>query len=104
MKEQQFLLREGIGLRVRDIVLSLAAAEKSREATRSAMEAATENRDLNMRAYQVSLVETEKVIRAQLMEVLMQAQHLKSLYDHLALQSQLQFVVGTEIRGHLQSN
>ncbi len=101
LQEQKLLLREGIGLRVRDIVLSLSAAEKSRDSSHAAMTAAVENRDLNTRAYQAELVETEKVIRAQLMEALMIATHQKALYDHLALQSQLQLVVGTELRGQL---
>ena len=61
------------------------------------MNAAEENRDLNTRAYQQELVETEKVIRAQLMEALMTAQHYKVRYDHVALQSQLNLLVGTEV-------
>ncbi|MCF3649196.1 TolC family protein [Synoicihabitans lomoniglobus] len=101
VREQEFLLREGIGLRVRDIVLGMSAAEKSRQSTHEAMTAANENRDLNTRAYQAELVETENVIRSQLIEALMTAQHYKALYDHIALQSQLQLVVGTEIRGRL---
>ncbi len=104
LQEQQLLLRDGIGLRVRDIVLSLTAAELAREATHEAMSAAAENRDLNVRAYQAELVETEKVIRAQLTEAFLTATHWKALYEHLALQSQLQLVVGTEIRSRLESD
>lgn len=102
IKEEQFLLQEGIGLRIRDIFLSLSAAEKSYQATLDAMKAAEENRDLNTRAYQQELVDTEKVIRAQLMESLMSAQHYKALYEHVALQSQLTLVVGTEIMKKLE--
>jgi outer membrane protein TolC len=97
VREQQFLLREGIGLQVKDIFLSLEAARKSFQSTAEAMKAAQENRDLNIRAYQSELVETEKVIRAQLVEALMTAVHYKTRYDHVALQSQLNLVVGTEI-------
>jgi hypothetical protein len=49
-------------------------------------------------------VETEKVIRAQLMEALMSAQHYKVRYDHLALQSQLALIVGTEVLEKLHLN
>lgn len=97
IKEEKFLLHEGIGLQVRDIFLGLSAAQKSHQATLDAMKAAQENRDLNVRAYQNELVETEKVIRAQLVEALMCAQHYKTRYDHIALQSQLSLVVGTEV-------
>ena len=103
IREQQFLLREGIGLEVKDIFLSLEAARKSFQATLDAMNAASEDRDLNTRAYQNGLVDTEKVIRAQLMEALMMAQHYKTRYDHVALQSQLDLVVGTEIWKQLDS-
>ena len=61
------------------------------------MNAAVENRDLNVRAYKNELVETEKVIRAQLMEALMSASHYRTLYDHVALQSQITLLVGTEV-------
>ena len=101
-REEQFLLKEGIGLQIKDIFLGLNAASKSYQATLDAMTAAVENRDLNIRAYQNDLVDTEKVIRAQLMEALMSAQHYKTCYDHIALQSQLDLVVGTEVLKQLE--
>lgn len=97
LEEQQLLLREGIGLMIKDVILSLAAAARTCQATGKALESATENCDLNTRAYRDELVETEKVIRAQLMQALMTAQHLRARYDHLALQSRLNLVVGTEV-------
>lgn len=95
--EKGLLLQEGIGLWVKDIFLGLDASQKQYQATLDAMQAAEENRDLNTRAYQNELVETEDVIRAQLVEALMQAQHYKTLYDHLTLRSRLDLVVGTEV-------
>ena len=50
-----------------------------------------------------TIVDTEKVIRAQLMDSLMSAQHYKALYDHIALQSQLTLVVGTEVMKKLEN-
>ncbi len=97
IKQEQFLLKDGIGLQIKDAFLGLNAAEKSYQATLDAMTAATENRDLNTRAYQNELVETEKVIRSQLMEALMSAQHYKARYDHVVLQSQIDLLVGTEM-------
>jgi outer membrane protein len=97
IKEEQLLLKEGIGLQIRDMFLAIVATEKSQQATLDAMTASVENRDLNTRAYQNELVETEKVIRAQLMEALMSAQHYKTRYDHVASQSQLALLVGAEV-------
>lgn len=97
IKEEQLLLREGVGLQIRDTFLALNAAEKSHQATLDAMNAALENRDLNTRAYQYELVETEDVIQAQLMDALMSARHYKVRFDHIALQSQLNLMVGSEV-------
>jgi outer membrane protein TolC len=97
IKEEQLLLKEGIGLQVRDVLLSLGAAQKSCDASGNALTAAKENRKLNVRAYQSELVETDDVIQAQLTEALMAAQHYKARYEHAALLSRLDLIVGTEV-------
>jgi outer membrane protein TolC len=104
IREQQVLLKEGIGLQIKAVFLGLQATQKSYQATQDAMNAATENRDLNTRAYENELVETEKVIRTQLMEALMSAQHYKTRYDNLALQSQISLLVGREVLKKLNMN
>jgi len=101
LKETQILLREGLGLQVKDLVLGLEAAQKADEATSRAMKSAQDNRDLNTRAYENGLVETDKVIRAQLVEALMSAQHYAARYQYAALLSQLALVVGTEVQQKL---
>lgn len=103
IKTEKILLKEGIGLQIRAKMLDLRAAEKSYTATYGALLAARENRELNNRAYQHGLVETEKFIQAQLMEALMSAQHYKVCYDHIAIQSQLNVIVGTEIEKILRN-
>ena len=103
LKEEKFLLREGIGLELRESFLSLEAAAKTYQAADRAMVAAKENRDLTSRAYQNELVETEKVIRAQLFESLMTAQYLKARYDQLAIESQISLVIGKEVAGRVNS-
>lgn len=103
-REQGFLLREGIGLQIKDTFLGIIAAAKSCEATEAAMRTAVENRDLNVRAYQQEAVETDKVIKAQLYEALMTAQHLRARYEHVALRSALSLQVGAEISRVLQES
>ena len=104
MEEEKILLREGIGLRVREVFIGLEASEKRHQATFDAMISAVENRDLNTRAYQNDLVETEDVIRAQLMEAFMTAQHYKMRYDHMALLSKLKLLVGAEVTRLIQGD
>jgi outer membrane protein TolC len=101
LKETQILLREGLGLQVKDLVLGLDAALKADQATSRAMKSAQDNRDLNTRAYENGLVETDKVIRAQLVEALMSAQHYAARYQYTALLSQLDLIVGTEVQQKL---
>jgi outer membrane protein TolC len=101
LKENQILLREGLGLQIKDLVLGLDAALKADQATSRAMQSAQDNRDLNTRAYENGLVETDKVIRAQLVEALMTAQHYAARYQYTALLSQLDLVVGTEVQQKL---
>jgi outer membrane protein TolC len=96
-REESLRLREGVGLRVRQLLVGLDTAEKRYRATLAAMTAATESRALNTRAYQNELVETRDVVRAQLVEALMSAQHYRMLLDHAELRSQLSLVVGTEV-------
>ncbi len=97
IREQKILLKENLGLQVRDIFLSMAALTKAHQATHAAMEASAENRKLNTRAYQHGLVKTEDLIQAQLVEALMSARHYKTLFDHMALQSKLGLTVGRKV-------
>jgi len=97
LKEQQVLLREGLALQVKHLFIQLIKTQDQQASTESAAVSAEENRSLNERAYQEELVETKDVIEAQLMESLMKAQHLKTLYDHLEAQANLDFVVGKEV-------
>ena len=101
IRTQKLLLKDALGLQIKDLFLSMAATTKQHEATRVAMETSIENRDLNTRAYQNELVETEDVIRAQLVEAFMKAQHFKMRYDYVALQARLDLVVGTEVLNQL---
>ena len=101
LQEERILLREGLGLQVRGIVRGLNAAAKRYQATLDAMNASIESRDLNARAYQNELVETQDVIKSQLMESFMSAQHFKMRYDHAELRSRLNLVVGREVQRRL---
>jgi len=96
-REDQILLKEGIGLMVKDTLFGLNASQKALVASEAAMKAAEENRDLNTRAYESELVDTQDVIKAQLLESLMAAQYFKNRFDHAVLESQLTLIIGTEV-------
>lgn len=97
LKQQQFLLKEGIALQVKHIFIQLMSSQQQKASTEAAAASSEENRSLNERAYQEELVETKDVIEAQLIESLMKAQFRKSLYDNLEARANMDFVVGKQI-------
>jgi len=102
LEQEQVLLQEGLALQVEDLFLQVIRAQKQHDAAKAAMEAASENRELNVRAYQDELVETQDVIEAQIMESFMQAQYQKVLFDHVESRFRLDFIVGEEVRKAVQ--
>lgn len=97
MKQQQFLLKEGIALQVKHIFIQLMSSQQQKAASQAAAASSEENRELNERAYQEELVETKDVIEAQLVESLMKAQYCKALYDHIEARTNLDYVVGKQV-------
>jgi outer membrane protein len=94
LQHQLALLREAIALDIRSTCFGLQKAREQEQSSHEALKSATENRELNVRAYQDELVETKDVIEAQLMEALMSGQYQKVLYDHAESQAKLDFIVG----------
>ncbi|HTG02035.1 MAG TPA: TolC family protein [Nitrospirota bacterium] len=91
------LLREGVALQVKDAVLQVSRSKGQITSTREALASATENRELNTRAYQQELVETKDVIEAQLMELFIHSQYQKAIYDYQSGIASLEFLVGREV-------
>lgn len=101
LKEKKILLSEGIGLQIRSMFIEMGSSEKVVEATQDAAITAKDDTELTLRGYQSGLVTTEKVIRAQLQEALVTAAHDKAVYDHLALQTRIELVVGKSVQAEL---
>ncbi|HMK48884.1 MAG TPA: hypothetical protein VK435_02435, partial [Thermodesulfovibrionales bacterium] len=97
IQQERLLLKEGIALKVKDAFLQIGRSQGQVKSTREALDAARENRELNVRAYQEELVETKDVIEAQLIEFFINGQYLKALYDNAANQADLEFIVGKKI-------
>ena len=97
LKHHQILLREGLALQTKAVFLQLLRAQNQEAANREALNAASDNRRLNARAYQDQLVEVQDVIESQLMESLTKALYDKIRYDHWEARAHLELVVGEEI-------
>jgi outer membrane protein TolC len=93
--EQQLLsLRGGVTLEITRTVIAIEKAQAQRVSTRDAYQAASDNRELNIRAYQDNLVETKDVIESQLMEAVLAAQYYRVLYDLADSRARLDLILG----------
>ncbi|GAK60628.1 outer membrane efflux protein [Candidatus Vecturithrix granuli] len=101
LQHQQMLLSEGIALQIQDAFLQIDRARGQVEALQESATFATENRELNIRAYQNDLVETREVLEAQLLEAFIKGQHLKALYDHAISRALLDWLIGREVAKRL---
>ncbi|MCP4119230.1 MAG: TolC family protein [Desulfobacteraceae bacterium] len=104
LKKEQILLKEGIALQINYIFLMMKGFQKQQAASLEALRSASENRELNIRAYESELVETGDVIEAQLMEALMNAQYHKARFNYAEARFHLDFLVGNEIEKLLGGN
>jgi len=97
LKHENVLLSEGVALQVKNAFLQIARSQGQVTSMKEALDAAIENRDLNVRAYAQEMVETKDVIESQLMEFLMHGQYLKALYDHQVNTGDLEYLIGSSL-------
>lgn len=102
LESQKVLLRQGLALQVKAFFIELLNAQNQEAAAAAALDAATDNLRLNERAYQNELVEIQDLIEAQLLAAFSEAVYHKIRYDHLVSKSQLELVIGTEIKRLVQ--
>jgi outer membrane protein TolC len=103
LKEQRMVLKEGIGLELRQLFMQLNASEKTFAAMRDAMTAAVDEEDVCTRGYAAGLLTTEKVIRSQLQRALVASAYYKTVYDHRTLQSQIDLTVGKQVQEEINN-
>jgi outer membrane protein len=97
LKKESLLLNEGLALMVKNAFLQIARSQGQVKSLKEAVAMATENRELNERAYQQEMVETKDVIEAQLMEFVMHGQYLTALYEYQTNTGELEFIIGKSI-------
>jgi outer membrane protein TolC len=90
-------LHEGIALQLKQAVYDVERSRAQHQSSMEGLRSSTENRKLNIRAYQEELVETKDVIEAQLLEAFLDTAFQKILYDHIEGMSRVDLVIGREI-------
>lgn len=91
-------LRDGVALDARQAALAIDKGVAQQAAAGRAYAAATENRELHIRAYQDELVETKDVIEAQLMEALLAGQLFKVQFELAEARAHLAMLEGRTTR------
>lgn len=87
---QKIFVEESLKMKLKQLLIELKKSEDKIISSKEAMEAASENRDLNLRAYQNEMGEVADFIEAQIMEAFMMAQYQISLYERAELKAQIE--------------
>jgi outer membrane protein TolC len=95
LKQKQRQLEQGIVLEVTDAILSLEEAKKKVEATQQAVDSAVENRVLSRQSFELEIIDSKKVIEAQLLEAKVKTEYLISIYNYNVAKAKLDKVMGT---------
>jgi outer membrane protein len=95
-EHKEVLLQEGLALQVKYAFIKLGQSERQNTALSLAKASASENADLNTRAYQEDMVETKDVIEAQIMETFAKMAYWKNLHDFSTSKAQLDYIIASQ--------
>jgi len=95
-QHKEVLLQEGLALQVKYAFIKLGQSERQNTALSLAKSSASENADLNTRAYQEDMVETKDVIEAQIMETFSKMAYWKNLHDFSTSKAQLDYIIASQ--------
>ncbi len=97
LKQKKVLLKEGLALQVKAAFLELDRALGQYRALSGAIKNATENADLNIRAYRADMVSTKDVIEAQLMEAFTKSAFYKSQHDYSVNRALIEYIISSSV-------
>jgi outer membrane protein len=92
---QKVFVEQSLKMKLNQMLIELKKSEDKIISSKEAMLAASENRDLNLRAYQNEIGEVADFIEAQIMESIMMAQYQLALYERVELKSQLESLLNS---------
>lgn len=95
-EHKEVLLQEGLALQVKYAFIKLGQSERQNTALSLAKASASENADLNTRAYQEDMVETKDVIEAQIMETFAKMAYWKNLHDFSTSKAHLDYIIASQ--------
>lgn len=102
MEARRILLKEGLALQVKHVVIRMGRSQKIRASSLKAAGYAKEHRELAVRAYINELIPTEEVIESQIVEALALARSETSQYENAVARFDIDFIVGQEVQKLLE--
>lgn len=93
---QKVFVEESLKMKLNQLLTELKKSEVKIVSSKEAMIAASENRELNLRAYQNEIGDVADFIQAQIMESFMMAQYQLALYERIELTAQLENLLNTK--------
>lgn len=93
---QKVFVEESLRMKLNQLLTELKKSEVKIVSSKEAMIAASENRELNLRAYQNEIGDVADFIQAQIMESFMMAQYQLALYERIELTAQLENLLNTK--------
>ncbi|MES9990982.1 MAG: TolC family protein [Candidatus Thiodiazotropha sp.] len=94
--QQKLLLSESTATQIKYLFIQAGAARKQVRITRQAVDTSEQNLDLSNRAYQTGAVETEQVIKANLMDAMVRANLARASHDQALHLAQIAYLLGNQ--------
>lgn len=94
----QDMLKDGVALQIKNELTKASIGFKQIQTLKKSKKLAKDNRELNIRAYEIDAVETEKVIQAQYIEAYVKADYLKYVHDYLISLATIDNLIGKAVR------
>lgn len=101
-EQGKILLKDGLAIQIKHAFIELTRYGRELEADKAAMDAAEENRILNLKAYDHGLTELRSVTQALILETFFKMRYETARYNHLEILARLEWIVGREIRQILE--
>jgi len=94
----QDMLKEGVALQIKNELNNALISFKQIQTLKKAKKLAKSSRELNIRGYQVDVIEPQKVIESQYIESYVKADYLKYVHDYLLSLAKIDKLIGQEVK------
>jgi outer membrane protein TolC len=92
------MLKEGVALQIKNELTKASIGFKQIQTLKKSKKLAKENRELNIKGYQIGAIDPEDVIQTQYIEAYVKADYLKYVHDYLLSLATIDKLIGQELK------